>query len=73
MLLTGQVLLNMLVVISSGTHLQLIYLRLGMMIRTIQELMGHKDVSNTMIYTHVLNKGGHRVKSPVDMFIAGLG
>lgn len=41
-------------------------------IRTVQELMGHKDVSTTMIYTHVLNKGGHGVKSPVDMFIAGL-
>ena len=43
-----------------------IYLRLGMIIRTIQELMGHKDVSTTMIYTHVLNKGGHGVKIPVD-------
>jgi len=34
--------------------------------------MGHKDVSTTMIYTHVLNKGGHGVKSPVDLFVAGL-
>lgn len=33
---------------------------------------GHKDVSTTMVYTHVLNKGGHGVKSPVDMFVAGL-
>ena len=34
--------------------------------------MGHKDVSTTMVYTHVLNKGGHGVKCPVDMFVAGL-
>jgi site-specific recombinase XerD len=38
----------------------------GYDIRTIQELRAHKDVSATMIYTHVLNKGGHGVKSPVD-------
>ncbi len=38
----------------------------GYDIRTIQELMRHKDVSTTMMYTHVLNKGGHGVKSPVD-------
>ena len=53
---------------SFSTHLR----EVGYDIRTVQELLGHKDIKTTMVYTNVLNRGGRGVHSPLDRLRKGV-
>ena len=52
--------------IRSGIRSRHAFFETGSDIRTVQELLGHADVSTTMVYTHVLNRGGLGVRSPMN-------
>jgi site-specific recombinase XerD len=56
--------------LDNGSDLSACHAQAG--IRTVQELLGHTDVRTTMIYTHVLNRGGKGVRSPADALVQGL-